>query len=144
MDSISSLLVSMIIYENGITEFINNSFNNPSYSASTNKSEKLFFKGQTDASIFYKDRGPGGLTIVTNIYPLPIIGGLITAAICSSITPREDKLGCPYPDLMRNPDYKNGYTQKAFEIKKHRVWKCWGISSGCIVIGLLIAVALSY
>jgi hypothetical protein len=86
-------------------------------------------KGQVDATIYYKGyKGAGTGTLIAGLFS-PLLG-LIPAIACSSTKPKETNLHYPSAELMKNPDYFRGYTQKARKIKQGKVWMNWGIAFG--------------
>lgn len=91
--------------------------------------EDMFAKGQADALLNYSDAGPATATLVTTLVFSGIIG-LIPAIACSSTTPSPENLGYPKSDLMKNADYRMGYTSRAKRKKASNVWTHWGIGMG--------------
>lgn len=102
--------------------------------------DSLFVQGQVDATMYYKGYRPAAIgTMVTSIY-FPF--GLIPAIACSSKPPAKEHLGYRDQQLMENPSYSNGYTSKAHEIKKKKVWGGFAIGSG-FIIGLVILTSVA-
>lgn len=102
--------------------------------------DSLFVQGQVDASMYYKGYRPAAIgTMITSIY-FPF--GLIPAIACSSKAPAMENLGYRDQQLMENASYYNGYTLKAHEIKKKKVWGGFAIGSG-IFIGLVILTSVA-
>lgn len=124
--------VMMIQYENGTKD----NFNEPT--------ERLtmpspFLKGESDASTYYIGyKGAGTVTLVASLIS-PLIG-LIPAIGCSIAPPLKENLGYPNEALFNNPDYHNGYSQKAKMIKSHKVWTNWGIAFGVNLVLVLMIV----
>lgn len=131
--------VLIIRYENGTKDIFN--FENKEITTIANSPQAindLFRQGQADALKYYKGyKGAGTGTLITSIVASPLLG-LIPAIACSSTQPEDQNLNYPNSELMKNPDYYNGYTQKAKKIKQNKVWKNWGIAVGVNL--LLIAV----
>jgi hypothetical protein len=134
--------VLIIRYENGTKDIFN--FENKEITTIANSQEAvndLFRQGQTDASKYYKGyKGASTGTLLTSIVASPLIG-LIPAIACSSSQPEDQNLNYPNSELMKKPDYYNGYTQQAKKIKQNKVWKNWGIAIGVNL--LLIAVIVN-
>jgi hypothetical protein len=125
--------VLMIRYENGTKDIFNEEIN----SVKIPTSQELFVQGQSDASKYYKGyRGAGTGTLATSLLS-PLVG-LIPAIACSSTQPNEKNLSFPNPELMKNPQYYDGYTKKAKKIKQGKVWMNWGIAFGANLIAVLI------
>ena len=103
--------------------------------------DSLYALGERDAALYYKGyRGAFTGTLITSLY---VPWGLIPAIACSSTPPAPDKLGFRDPKLMENPSYYAGYTEKAFKIKKKKVWAGFGIGTGATVGFTLFVVALT-
>ena len=103
--------------------------------------DSLFALGERDAALYYKGyRGAFTGTLITSLY---VPWGLIPAIACSSTPPAPGKLGFRDPKLMENPSYYAGYTEKAFKIKKKKVWTGFGIGTGATVGFTLFVVALT-
>ena len=129
--------VAMIRYENGTKDIFNVEIKNEINSVKIPTSQELFVQGQSDASKYYKGyRGAGTGTLVTGLIS-PLVG-LIPAIACSSTQPNEKNLSFPNPELMKNLNYHDGYTQKAKKIKQGKVWMNWGIAFGANLIAFLL------
>lgn len=93
--------------------------------------------GQMDASKHYRGyKGAGTGTLVASLVS-PLIG-LVPAIITSSTEPKDENLMYPNIELMKNPDYYNGYTKKSKKIKSGKVWKNWGIGLGVNLVAVLL------
>mgnify|MGYP003149848652 CR=1 FL=1 len=104
---------------------------------------ELVEKGRQDAMMNYKGQNSGrGGVAATAILFGPVIG-LIPAAIISSSEPDEGNLNTPNFELMKDPNYRKGYTDQAAKTKKKKVWKSYGIASG-IWLGLIVATYAAY
>jgi len=102
--------------------------------------DSLFVQGQADATLYYKGYRPAAIgTMITSIY-FPF--GLIPAIACSSKPPAKEHLGYRDQQLMENTSYSDGYTRKAHEIKKNKVWRGFAIGSG-FIIGLVILTSVA-
>jgi len=136
--SIMKSEILMIRYENGTKDVFNDEkpINNPTISSS----DDLFNKGKTDAQRYYDGyKGAGTGTLITGLIS-PLIG-LIPAIACSSTSPKDVNLNYPKPDLMKNTEYYNGYTQKSKKIKQGKVWTNWGIAFGVNIVAILLLTA---
>ncbi|MCJ8166289.1 hypothetical protein MKJ04_15685 [Pontibacter sp. E15-1] len=90
-------------------------------------------KGQQDAALYYKGyKGAGTGTLVVSLLS-PLVG-LVPAIACSSTPPKEHNLDYPSSELMKNQDYKNGYSKGSRRIKSRKVWRNWGAALGVNVI----------
>lgn len=99
----------------------------------------LYAQGQQDAVVYYEGyRGARTGTLVTSL--LSPLAGLIPAIACSTTTPKEKNLDYPSHELMKNPDYKNGYLQCSRKIKSGKVWSYWGVGLG---VNLALALMLT-
>ena len=128
--SIAKSEILMIRYQNGTKDI----FNNTNISPTSNSGEsENFIAGQKDASQYYKGyKGAATGTLATGIVLTPLFG-LIPAFSTTSQTPEDINLHYPDAIKMKNSDYYNGYTKKAFQIKKQKVWTNWGITLGLSV-----------
>ena len=98
-------------------------------------SDSLYLRGVKDASNYYKGYRAAKIgTLIGSIY-FPM--GLIPAIACSSAPPKRENLGYRDEDLMHNPSYFSGYTEKAREIKRKKVWQGFAIGTG-IFFGILV------
>jgi len=128
--------VLMVRYENGTKDIFNEEKKNETVSTPTQISGALFIQGQTDASRYYKGyKGAGTGTLIASLVS-PLVG-LIPAIACSSTQPKEINLNYPNAELMKNPEYYNGYTQKSKKIKQGKVWTNWGIAFGVNIVAVI-------
>lgn len=98
---------------------------------------EYYSHGQADASKYYQGyTGAGTGTLITGLLS-PLVG-LIPAVACSSAQPKDFNLDYPDPELMKNPDYYQGYVKKARKIKSGKVWKNWGIAFGVNVVAVIL------
>lgn len=135
-----TLLISelvMVRYENGTRDIFNQN-NSNSITSESNDLYELIEKGRQDALMNYngKNSGRGGVA-ATSILFGPVIG-LIPAAIITSSEPDEENLNSPNLEMMRNPNYRKGYTDQAEKTKKKKVWKAYGIASA-VWLGIIVA-----
>jgi hypothetical protein len=104
-------------------------------------SDNLEAKGRQDANANYKGANSGaGWTAATTIVFSPLLGA-IPAAVCASSEPIHSNLKVKNLELMKINSYNQAYTEQAHKIKKNKIWKSFGISSGVwlaviIVLGL--------
>lgn len=104
-------------------------------------SDNLQAKGRQDANENYKGKNSGaGWTAATTIVFSPLLG-VIPAAVCASSEPIHSNLKVKNLELMKVNSYNQAYIEQAHKIKKNKIWKSFGISSGVwlaviIVLGL--------
>ena len=100
-------------------------------------SEKLYLKGQEDATKYYDDYNYAGTgTLVISL--LSPLAGLIPAIACSSTPPKEKNLNFHNSELKNNLDYHSGYLHSAKKIKQRKVWSNWGIAFGINIFAAAI------
>jgi hypothetical protein len=127
--------VMMLRYENGVAEIISNERISEAEKPTTK--DNLYFKGQMDASLYYQNYKPAATgTLVTSLFS-PVLG-LVPAIACSSTAPKDHNLGFIEPDLIQDPQYYMGYSNKAKRIKSGKVWSNWGIGLGVNILLLLV------
>ncbi|WP_100628025.1 hypothetical protein [Algoriphagus formosus] len=127
--------VLMVTYENGTRDIFDQK---RTYSTESDELYELIEKGKQDALMYYNGNNSGrGGVAATSILFGPVIG-LIPAAIITSSEPDEGNLNAPNLELMRDPNYRKGYTDQATKTKKKKVWKAYGIASG-IWLGIIVA-----
>lgn len=118
--------ILMIRYQNGTKDIFNESIS----PAAANGETENYIAGQKDALQYYRGYKPASNgTLATGLFLSPLIG-LVPAFATTSSAPEDINLQYPDPSKMKNQDYYNGYTKKAFQIKKQKVWTNWGISLG--------------
>lgn len=127
----------MVRYENGTKDLFNETKKMESV-ITTNRD--LFKEGQADASRYYKGYRAAGTTVMATSLLLSPLVGLIPAAICASTEPQEENLNYPSSEMMKKPEYAEGYHQKAKKIKQGKVWTNWGVAFG---INLALVLALT-
>lgn len=130
--------VLIIRYANGTKDiFINNSNNSSIEKTPTAKDTNFYELGVYDAFYNYKGyKNASTGTFVTTIFLSPL-AGLIPAISCSMTPPKEYNYNFPNATLMKNYDYKRGYSDQANQMKTKKVWQNFGIAFG-INLGLLI------
>lgn len=102
-------------------------------------SDSMYVLGERDALRYYRGYIPAGTGTLIASYFVP--WGLIPAIACSKTRPGMQTLGYRDQQLIQNPSYFAGYTDKAFEIKKKKVWKNFAIGSG-VTLGLYMGMIL--
>lgn len=128
--TISKSEVFMIKYENGEKDVFGESIKQVKNSIETTVEDELYSKGKDDAITYYKGNNSGaGGTMATVIFTTPLIG-LIPASIITTSEPLDENLMYPNGSLMKKEQYRKGYTEQAFKIKKKKVWTAFGIGSG--------------
>ena len=91
--------------------------------------EILQAKGKEDANKNYKGRNSGAAwTTATTVVTSPLLG-LIPALACSSAEPNSANLNVKNQELMKNENYNQAYIGQAHKIKRHKIWKHYGIAS---------------
>jgi hypothetical protein len=142
-DTISLLRneVAMLKYQSGIVIYLTDNETPLTVSAFTGpESDSLFALGEKDAIRYYKGYRPAQVgTLITSIF-IPF--GLVPALACSSTPPGKNSLGYKDQKLMENSSYYSGYTIKAYEIKKKKVWRGFAIGTGAAAIYVLFVGAL--
>jgi hypothetical protein len=127
--------IFMIRYENGSKDVFNEMTANKPAQKSTSE---LISQAKSDAKRNYKGKKSGaGWTTATTIVLSPVLG-VVPAAICASNEPSDDNLKAPDPELMKNNEYNNTYTDEAHKIKRRKVWTGFGIGSGVWLAILLL------
>ena len=90
--------------------------------------ETAAFNGARDADRYYKGyTGAGSGTLVTGLFTGSIFA-LIPAITTSSTPPKIENLNYPSSTLIKNPDYERAYRDRAFKIKKGKVWNNYFIA----------------
>lgn len=141
--------ILMVRYENGTKDIFNvepkassntSNSSNSSNATSTQNTDDLHAKGQIDATRYYTGyKGAGTGTLIASLLS-PLVG-LVPAIACSSTQPKDENLMYPSSELMKKPDYNNGYATKAKKIKSGKVWTNWGIGFGVNLVLVLLIVS---
>jgi hypothetical protein len=128
--------VNTLHYRSGITiQLSENGVLVPAMHSFTGFSDSLYQRGASDASHYYKGYRAAKIgTLIGSIY-FPV--GLIPAIACSYAPPKRENLDFRDENLMLNPSYFSGYTEKAHEIKRKKVWQGFAIGTG-IFFGILV------
>ena len=130
-DTISLLRqeVSKLYYKTGIVIYLSDMETPELNDEPVNDS--LYFLGESDAIRYY--RGYKTAAVGTLVSSLFVPFGLIPAIACSASPPLSESLGFRDQKLMENASYYRGYSDKAFKIKKKKVWKNFAIGTGITV-----------
>jgi hypothetical protein len=134
--------IKMLHYQNGITIYLTENDNTTTLTTDSEPgNDSLFSQGARDAGIYYTGyKGAATGTLITSFF---IPWGLVPAIACSTTPPATHNLGYRDPKLMENPSYYAGYTDKAFKIKKKKVWTNFGIGTGAAIAFYIIGFAIS-
>jgi hypothetical protein len=94
-----------------------------------NKDIDYYNEGEKDAEKYYQDyKGASTFTYIVSAIPgAGIIIGLVPSVIFLSTPPPNQNLNYPNEKLMTNADYNHAYGKKAFQIKKNKVMKNYGL-----------------
>lgn len=94
-----------------------------------NKDIDYYYEGESDALKHYHDyKGVSTFTYIVSSIPVAgIFFGLFPTVLFSSIPPPNQNLNYPSEKLMTNADYHYAYTKKAFQIKRNKVLKNYGL-----------------
>ena len=94
-----------------------------------NKDIDYYYEGESDAVKHYHDyKGPSTYTYIVSSLPIAgIFFGLVPTVIFSATPPPNQNLNYPNEKLMTNADYHYGYTKKAYQIKRNKVLKNYGL-----------------
>ena len=109
--------------------------------------ENLFVQGQNDAIIHYDGyKTAGTAVLLSSAYPLyGILTGIVPALLTLNSDPKDENLGYPNLDLMKNEQYAKGYKQKAKQIKRKKVITNYvsglAIQAGILVTAIIVLVS---
>lgn len=128
--------VFMIRYQDGTKETFKEE--KTSDENTSKSSDDMYLKGQNDADRYYtgKNCGAGG-TFATTIGVGAVLG-LIPAIACGSTIPKTENLVIQNRNLLNNDNYLKGYKDEAHKIKKHKVWRWYGIGVGVNILVYII------
>jgi len=109
--------------------------------------ENLFVQGQNDAILNYDGYKTAGTSVLLST-AVPFYGifiGIAPALLCSIAEPKDENLGYPNLNLMKNEQYANGYKQKAKQIKNKKVLRNYisgiVIQASYLTVGLIVLIA---
>jgi hypothetical protein len=109
--------------------------------------ENLFTQGQNDAILNYDGYKTAGTSVLLST-AVPFYGifiGIAPALLCSIAEPKDENLGYPNLNLMKNEQYANGYKQKAKQIKNKKVLRNYisgiVIQASYLTVGLIVLIA---
>ena len=125
--------VRLVAYSNGSFIICSVRKINPAFI----KDYPMFLKGVSDATIYYKHPGGSIATGITSFLTGGLLG-LIPAIACSATQPKVVNLGLPPGAAITNKDYMLGYISKAKKMKQSKVWTCYGMGLGAILILVLV------
>lgn len=131
--TISTMELLMIRYENGSKDIFTPP-QNPVVQTQFIRTDSAYFmlrrKGKEDAIANYHGQNCGaGWVAATTIYPIFIIGGAVTASICSNQEPKDYNLNYPDSTLIDNPIYTEAYKDQARKIKSKKLWHYFIVTS---------------
>ena len=138
----SDLLI--IKYENGIKDNFSSIKKNEEKVVGF---ENLFIQGQNDAIIHYDGyKTAGTAVLLSTAYPFyGIFLGIAPALLSSNSDPKDENLGYPNLNLMKNEEYAKGYKQKAKQIKRKKVISNYvsglAIQAGIFVTAIILWVS---
>jgi len=134
--------ITMLHYKTGIIIYLSgNEKQMPASTFSGSTPDSMYALGERDATLYYKGfKGAAIGTLITSFY---IPWGLIPAIACSSTPPKAYNLGYKDKNLMENPEYYAGYTDKAYKIKKKKVWTNFGIGTGSTFVFIILLTTLT-
>jgi hypothetical protein len=108
--------------------------------------EDLFIQGQNDAILNYDGYKTAGTSVLLST-AVPFYGifiGIAPALLCSIAEPKDENLGNPNLNLMKNEQYANGYKQKAKQIKNKKVLHNYVsgivIQASYLTVGLILLI----
>lgn len=134
--------INILRYKSGITIYLSDEAESLiNYPSDTLSTDSLFLLGEKDAFTFYKGYKPAATgTLFTSFF---VPWGLIPAIACSAKPPDRQNLGFMNPKFKNNSSYNAGFTHKAFEIKKKKVWTNFAIGTGSSLAFMLFIATLS-
>ena len=109
--------------------------------------ENLFIQGQNDAILNYQGyKTAGTAVLLSTAYPFyGIFLGIAPALLSSNSDPKDENLGYPNLDLMKNEQYAKGYRQKAKQIKRKKVITNYvsglAIQAGILVTAVIVVIS---
>ena len=109
--------------------------------------ENMFVQGQNDAIIHYDGyKTAGTAVLLSTAYPFyGIFLGIAPALLSSNSDPKDENLGYPNLDLMKNEQYAKGYRQKAKQIKRKKVITNYvsglAIQAGILVTAVIVVIS---
>ena len=133
--TISTMELLMIRYENGSKDIFTTP-QNPVGQIQILGTDSAYFskRGREDAIANYHGQNCGaGWVAATTIYPT-IIGGVLTASICSAQEPKDWNLNYPDSTLINNRLYSEAYKKQAHKIKTKKLWHSFRVTSVSLAI----------
>jgi len=131
---LSRSVVQKINYQNGTILNLNKPF--VPIIGLVKPGDSLYNLGYAHADNYYKKyKSAVTGTLITSIF---IPYGLIPALICSNHRPEVQNLTFPDINLAKDASYYAGYSDRAYKIKKKKVWTGFAIGSGISVATIII------
>ena len=105
--------------------------------------ENMFVQGQNDAIIHYDGyKTAGTAVLLSTAFPgYGMLLGITPALLTLDADPKDENLGYPNLNLMKNEEYAKGYKQKAKQIKRKKVISNY-VSGLKIQAGIFVAAIL--
>ena len=108
--------------------------------------ENLFIQGQNDAIVYYKGYKTAGTAALFSTLGTSFFTGMAIELITSDADIKDENLGYPNLNLMKNEQYFRGYQQKAKEIKRKKIHSNYilglKIQGGLAILALITYVSL--
>lgn len=134
---LSNREVIMIKHKEGYIDMFQNGKKIELTKYSNKDSIYLVIKAEGDAFKNYKAYKPACMsTFLMSGLGTPLLG-MIPAIKCTSTTPNDKNLNFPDKELIKDPNYKKAYVNKAMDMKHRKVWGCW-------TLGLFVNIGFSY
>ncbi|MCX6203406.1 MAG: hypothetical protein NTY43_03815 [Bacteroidetes bacterium] len=109
--------------------------------------ENFFVQGQNDAIIHYDGyKTAGTAVLLSTAYPFyGIFAGIVPALLTLNSDLKDENLGYPNLNLMKNEEYAKGYKQKAKQIKRKKVITNYvsglAIQAGILVTAVIVVIS---
>ena len=109
--------------------------------------ENMFVQGQNDAIIHYDGyKTAGTAVLLSTAFPgYGIFLGIPPALLTLDADPKDENLGYPNLNLMKNEEYAKGYKQKAKQIKRKKVISNYvsglAIQAGIFVTAIIVVIS---
>jgi hypothetical protein len=88
----------------------------------------MYYHGSTGANVG---------TFLTTFPGSPLVGTLV-AAWTGSTRPAPKHFHYPNQELLASEDYRKGFSDKAYRIKRRKVWNCWIVGTAFTVVTVII------
>ncbi len=103
--------------------------------------ESRYKKGKEDAAMYYDPKNVKVTTAALTSIPVPLLG-LVSATACSLTPAKPDGQGVTDKKLLRDPQYRRGYSEGARPEKSRAAWKGF-LVGGCIKLAGAFALAMA-